>query len=96
MADKSLGIEVTGDISDISGKLDELANQIEGFSDTTISFTVDVETGELSSVAELTDSISDSLDGASEAASGLSDSLMEIDTTNLDAAKESADGLSDS
>lgn len=95
MADKSLGIEVTGDISDVSGKLDELANQIEGFGDTTISFTVDVESGELDYLSEIADGVSDSLDSASEAASGLSDSLMEIDTTNLDAAKESADGLSD-
>lgn len=94
MADKELGITVTGDLSDIQAKLETLTGQINGLSDKTINIDTNVDSnpitqlenelnnvvGDAANVDNAINSISpEAINEASSAASGLGSSFVEAE-----------------
>jgi len=80
MADKQLGIVVTGDIDDISSKLDSLASQIESLESKAIELTIEANTAGLQEVSSASEAASVELNEASDAAESLSYTMTNMAT----------------
>jgi len=76
MADKTLGITVTGDIDDISGKLDDLTGQLNQLESKTIDILLNTDTSAV-------ENLDVSLEQVQEAAASANIDISSIDTTSL-------------
>jgi len=93
MADKQLGIVVTGDIDDISSKLDTLASQIESLESKAIELTIEANTAGLSEVSSASETASAELESVSNSAEDVSGNIGSIDSTTLNEASSHANSL---
>lgn len=99
MADKELGIKVTGDISDISTALDQLANMLNSLTDQTVNVDVNVNSDSLSNlnneITETTSNMGD-IGAASELTAqqineAMSTSASSIDTVSTESMEAATD-----
>lgn len=93
MADKNLGIIVSGDISDISEKLDTIAAQIVSLEDRAIELTIEANTAGLGEVASASENAANELASVSESAENISGDISNIDSSSLNEAASHANAM---
>jgi hypothetical protein len=93
MADKTLGIIVTGDIDDITEKLDSLLGQLGNLQDQVIELSLDADTSGLSEVSSASENVKAELESVSDSANDVSGSIGSIDSTTLNEAASHANSL---
>lgn len=96
MTDKTLSINVVGDISDVTGKLNDLVSTLDNIQDRSINVDVNVNDSGLESLNEDVNSTADNITGigtASEEAGNEIDSSMSTSSTSIDEAASHASAL---
>lgn len=93
MADKTLGIIVTGDIDDITAKLDSLLGQLGNLQDQVIKLSLDTDTSGLSEVSSASENAKAELESVSDSANDVSGSIGTIDSNTLNEAASHANSL---
>ncbi len=95
MADNDIGINVTGDISDITSALQDLVNQLEGITDKTVDVTVETNADSLTDLSTGADVASTELEGMGNSAEGAGESVKKVDSAPIKDVEKSADSASD-
>lgn len=92
MANKELGVKITGDVSQISQDLDNLANQINSFNDKSVNFDVNVQSDSLTTLNTDLDNVSTNMAEAGDAATVAGESINTSMTAASDGVKNLDEG----